>query len=200
MGCQGRGVLDWTAIVLFAASILLLLLTLIEIGTFKVLEKPRVYSYRGSDYPREWDLPPLQRAQITMENSVHFAYNTTLGEKEWEAALPSGGGMLHFGENMEEPYTISMFHQIRCLNVIRKGLIKFEDGGRMQKPDALVHHCMNYLRQMVLCRSDLQLEHARHLARGIVVSDITHSTCKDWTAVYEAAEENHRMYQVHRAK
>ncbi|EAU82127.2 hypothetical protein CC1G_09586 [Coprinopsis cinerea okayama7 len=140
-----------------------------------------------------------------MENSVHFAYNTSLSDREWEATLPSGGGILYLGSSSSssssdeadtlEPYSISMFHQIRCLNIIRKGLIKFEDGGRKQKPDELVHHCMNYLRQMVLCRADLRLEHGRHLRRGIVVSDITHSTCRDWSAVYEAAEENYRRYQ-----
>lgn len=129
-----------------------------------------------------------------MENSVHFAYNTSLGALEWKSTLPSGGGILHLGDHLE-PYSISLFHELRCLDVVREGFVKFEKSGRTVKPDALVHHCMNYLRQMILCRSDLELEHARHLMRGIVVSDIAHRTCKDWTEVYKAAEENYLQYR-----
>ena len=147
----------------------------------------------GSDHSQRWDIPPLENVQITIENSVHFALDSPLGSLEWNSTLPSGGGFLYLGENLEQ-FSISTFHQLRCLDIVRQGLVKFRNEGRRHTPDALVHHCMNYLRQMILCRSDLRLEHGRHLSRGIAVSDVTHSTCKDWGPVFKAAEDNYRNY------
>ncbi|EDR06667.1 uncharacterized protein LACBIDRAFT_299713 [Laccaria bicolor S238N-H82] len=153
----------------------------------------REYLYEGSDYPQRWDILPLENVQITIENSVHFALDSPLGGLEWNSTLPSGGGFLYLGENLEQ-FSISTFHQLRCLDIVRQGLVKFRNEGRRRTPNALVHHCMNYLRQMILCRSDLRLEHGRHLLRGIAVSDVTHSTCKDWGPVFKAAEDNYRNY------
>ena len=92
---------------------------------------------------------------------------------------------------------VSMFHQLRCLDIIREVIVDFyldtSPDATISRP-AIVQHCMNYLRQAVMCRGDLHLETVR--ASGgpqVTVSAVTHS-CKDWTAVYEAAEENWREY------
>lgn len=166
-------------------------------GSFPEIRRIRASSslavYEGSDYPQRWDIPPLKNVQITIENSVHFALDSPLGSLEWNSTLPSGGGFLYLGENLEQ-FSISTFHQLRCLDIVRQGLVKFRNEGRRRTPDDLVHHCMNYLRQMILCRSDMRLEHGRHLSRGIAVSDVTHSTCKDWGPVFKAAEDNYRNY------
>jgi hypothetical protein len=89
-----------------------------------------------------------------------------------------------------------MFHQLRCLNIIRQGLADFQQNDRRKPPEKKVEQCMDYIKQMVLCRADVRLESARNpTGPGIAVSDVTH-TCRDWTRVYEAAEENFRAYQV----
>ncbi|KAL0573265.1 hypothetical protein V5O48_008692 [Marasmius crinis-equi] len=116
-----------------------------------------------------WDLH-LDRVYMSMENSVHFAYNTDLGANEWNATLPSGSGRLLLGPPDEEtPQTISLFHQLRCLDIIRHSIMAFRDVETRQAPEKVAHHCMNYLRQMVgpsagqictlnLCGATLDLE------------------------------------------
>ncbi|KIK54824.1 hypothetical protein GYMLUDRAFT_206115 [Collybiopsis luxurians FD-317 M1] len=136
-----------------------------------------------------------------MENSVHYKFNTELGAKEWEALLPGDGGRIWLSDNGQGkvPYTISMFHQLECLNVIRQSLVAFRHRNPLvppQSPSRLTHHCMNYLRQMVLCRSDIHLESVRnHIGPRVAVSDVTHE-CLDWTAVYSAAEQNSNRSSV----
>lgn len=90
-----------------------------------------------------------------------------------------------------------MFHQMRCLDIIRDVVVDYYlDSSPNARPGKrkLVHHCMNYLRQTVMCRGDLHIETVRAPSGPTVtVSAVTHS-CKDWTAVYDAAEENYRGF------
>lgn len=156
------------------------------------------YSYRGDDYPREWDIPALSQVLMNMENSVHYSLNTSLSSQEWAALLPNQG-IIYLGHDRHnpQPFTTSLFHQLRCLNIIRQQIVSFRssDPKHRQEPSRLASHCMNYLRQMVLCRSNLHLESVRsHVGPRVAVSDVTRR-CKDWKAVYDAAESNQRQYQ-----
>ncbi len=153
-------------------------------------------AYRGRDFPPSWLIPPLSDVKLFHEDSVHYALETELGVAEWKASLPSGGALLYLGPDFR-PFTLSMFHQLRCLDILREILVDFYFD---QSPNAtygqqeLAQHCMNYLRQTVLCRADLRLENVRAPSGPqMTVPSVTHS-CKDWTAVYDAAEENFREY------
>ncbi|RDX57167.1 hypothetical protein OH76DRAFT_1394946 [Lentinus brumalis] len=153
-------------------------------------------AYRGRDYPRAWPLPPLAPVHLSHEDSVHYSLETEVGVAEWNATLPSGGAVIHLGPD-GRPFTVSMFHQMRCLDIIRDVVVSYyldsSPNARPGKPK-LVHHCMNYLRQTVMCRGDLHIETVRAPSGPTVtVSAVTHS-CKDWTAVYDAAEENYRGF------
>ena len=155
-----------------------------------------IAAYRGRDYPRAWPLPPLGPVHLSHEDSVHYSLETDLGVSEWNATLPSGGTVIHLGPD-GRPFTVSMFHQLRCLDIIRDVVVGFyldnSPDARPGKRD-IVQHCMNYLRQTVMCRGDLHIETVRAPSGPTVtVSAVTHS-CKDWTAVYDAAEENYQKF------
>lgn len=156
----------------------------------------RFTGYRGDDYPRTWSLPPLRTAHLSHEDSFHYALETELGIAEWNATLPSGGAVLRLGPD-HRSFTLSMFHQLRCLNIIRDTLVYLyhdRSAGMESRRARMAEHCMNYLRQTVSCRADLRLETVRAPSGGqVTASDITH-TCKDWTAVYRAAEDNYERY------
>lgn len=143
---------------------------------------------------RIWAIGPLETVHMSYETSRHYSIDSHVGEAEWNATLPTGGAIVYLGPH-REPFTISMFHQLRCLNIVRTAILDTRSERprhRTRHVQGHVNHCMNYLRQMVLCRMDTTLESVRAtLGRGITVWDMTH-TCKDWTAVYEAAERNHR--------
>lgn len=146
--------------------------------------------------PRIWEIGALETIHMAYEDTVHYSIETPVGELEWNATLPTGGAVIHLGPQ-RRPYTVSLFHQLRCLNIIRTSILGIHGNSSPQnaRPGRdLVGHCMNYLRQMVLCRMDTRLESLRTMfGRGITVWDITH-TCRDWTMVYEAAERNYREY------
>ncbi|KAF5390968.1 hypothetical protein D9757_004013 [Collybiopsis confluens] len=153
-----------------------------------------VFAYRDNDHPEVWHIAELGDVYLNVENTVHYALDTAFGRAEWNTTLPSHGIRLHFGADASETFTVSLFHQLYCLNVIRIALSKFSDPEVRQLPQVETVQCMDYIRQMVLCRANLRLESARNpTGPGIAVADVTH-TCKDWTAVYSAAQENWEAY------
>lgn len=148
----------------------------------------------GKDFPRTWELPPLEDVYMSRENSAHYAFNATLSDLEWKHLLPSNGGIISFGDRSQpQRFTISLFHQIKCLDIIRRSLLAFR-GPERRRPDHLTHHCMNYLRQMVLCRSNIDLESIHtHQGPRVTLSEVTHQ-CRDWEAVYASTEANIQVY------
>ena len=78
-----------------------------------------------------------------------------------------------------------MFHQLHCVEKMRKALDTPDD------PIATIthlQHCMNYIRQMILCGSDTTLEPVGSEGVGV-----TH-TCRDWNVVYETIEDNYERW------
>lgn len=138
---------------------------------------------------------------MSLENTVHYAFDTPQGRAEWNTTLPSGGAIIHLGPNYRA-FTVGMFHHVRCLVILREylddlysdKLTKYpSDSRRLQ----IASHCINNLRQMVLCNSDLRLETVRAArGHGLTVPEVTH-TCLDWEAVYAVAEDNYEDFKKH---
>lgn len=127
---------------------------------------------------------------MIVHDSTRFSLETDAGAKVYEDMLPNGH-LVHVGENWE-PHTVSMFHQLRCLQIIGETYLS---PGR-NKSRELSEHCLNYLRQMFLCKPSLQLESIRTDARGESQTSRPYETvCNDWTAVYDAVEENQRKHE-----
>ncbi|GJE88768.1 hypothetical protein PsYK624_048530 [Phanerochaete sordida] len=185
-----------TAVILSLFTFVVLLATalLAALGPQTLSGKvaPReTYTYRGRDYPRSWEIGPLPPVELVFESTVHYTIGNSRGALEWNSTLPSGGAVVHLGPE-QRPFTVSLFHQLRCLNIIRTSIEAVYADELYD--EQMSHHCMNYLRQMVLCRADTRLEPIRAIeGGGRTVSDVGH-TCADWTVVYEAAEQNYREY------
>ncbi|KIJ54693.1 hypothetical protein M422DRAFT_153035 [Sphaerobolus stellatus SS14] len=125
---------------------------------------------------------------MAFEDTQRYMLETPEGEREWEALLPLGGGIIRLGEQ-REPATISMFHQLDCLNIMRKAIVAQASNTSYQGPGGLERHCINYVRQMVLCRSDIRLENVKDI--GLHSTEITSLyTCRDWEVVYQNANKN----------
>jgi hypothetical protein len=77
-----------------------------------------------------------------------------------------------------------MFHQLRCLNVIRSAVAG--DSSISQEHQT---HCLNYLRQMVLCRGSTFTESIRGPVEDREVVRESY-TCRDWEAVYRELNNN----------
>ena len=146
-----------------------------------------------------WLTKPLPIAHLPMENTVHYDLGTDLGILEWNnATLPGpnhdGVVWLTMKGGERKPFTFALFHQLRCLNIVRESLMARRHPP-YTNPSRLAIHCMNYIRQMVLCRGDLSMESARHpVGPNTVVSDVTH-VCRDWSVIWDEVEGNESYHR-----
>ena len=150
----------------------------------------RMYAkaYVGSDHPRTLDIGYLPPIRMNIEPTKHYQLSGYNADSEW-AALAPHNGILHLGP-YRQPYSISLFHQLRCLDIIRRDTVE----SLPPEDSKLSRHCLNYMRQMVLCRADLALDPV--LGRGVdarVRPDT--NQCVDWRPVYEELEKNQREYE-----
>lgn len=178
--------------VVVAISMLLLL------GSWYLLHGPKPAEVAASRIyippSRVWDVSTNKKVRKATEDTVHYDLSTDFGNAEWASVFPRGGGLVHLGAK-DEPFTVSMFHELRCLDIIGHEVVARLRARSASPPAPLVEHCMGYIRQMILCRADTTLESAKaSYGDHIVMKGVVH-TCNDWSAVYAAAEANYDEYQ-----
>ncbi|KAJ7622537.1 hypothetical protein FB45DRAFT_927919 [Roridomyces roridus] len=124
--------------------------------------------------------------------SAHYQFDTAEGAEEYGKLLPPGGYMVHVLDKdtgSVQPYTVTLFHQMKCLDILRQEYLALEPGNT---PSPVTHHCLNYLRQSILCRPNIRLESVKNTV-GTAIRDYE-SVCMDWTKVYEEAERNYGVF------
>lgn len=126
--------------------------------------------------------PASTSVLLAFDNSRHFSLATPQGLAEQSAIIPSNGGIISHPSN-NETYTISMFHQLGCLSVISNDITR--DVIAQPEPSRLARHCLNYLRQMIECRGDVNLEGFQSTNSHVPVDLYRNYVCKDWGKVYE---------------
>lgn len=99
--------------------------------------------------------------------------------------------------------SVSMLHQLHCVEKMRRGLDNPDD-----EYATIPHlqHCMNYIRQMILCASDLTLEPERDASHAINSSHpegltrpgvgVTH-VCRNWEDAYTSIEANFEEWEAY---
>ena len=107
--------------------------------------------------------------------------------------LPSGQHLVRLASQSEdedlEVYTVMLFHQLRCLDIIR------EDFVLTAGSSPLARHCLNYLRQTILCHPDLRLESVRRSeGQKPTTTREYEAVCRDWSSVYKEAERNYKTF------
>lgn len=126
---------------------------------------------------------------LHIDGSAHYALDAVDSDKEWSSLLPSGGHVVHISRESGsvEKHTVTLFHQMRCLDVIRH-----EYNAATGRPSPLVKHCMSYLHQMLLCQLNPSLESTKNVLGSVERS--YNAVCRDWTALYDEAERNYASY------
>lgn len=90
---------------------------------------------------------------MLVEDTLHYQLDTEEGIEQWAQLVPSDGGQI-FIASEDAPQTLSMFHQLRCLDTIRAAIVASHtppDSIDREEGSVLsgrVRHCMNYLRQV----------------------------------------------------
>ncbi|KAI0095201.1 hypothetical protein BDY19DRAFT_916741 [Irpex rosettiformis] len=123
---------------------------------------------------------------MLIEDSVHYKLNSAF-DPEWNALVPSYAFKT---SNDNGPFTITLFHQLHCLNILRIDFAKLmNDTHDLSGDPSLRKHCLNYLRQTALCHGDLHIEPITEAGN----TERTHEyMCRDWTLIYDAVESVYR--------
>ncbi|KAJ7888491.1 hypothetical protein B0H13DRAFT_1627060 [Mycena leptocephala] len=140
--------------------------------------------YKGNDHPYKLPLQvPLVALKI--EDSERYSLSGFNAYVDWRSTdlFPGGNGFVRLGP--DGCTGIAMFHQMHCLQIIRTAIVEGE-------ADHHVGHCLNLLRQTVLCTSDTTLD-ALNSKLGTDGLGIVH-VCRDWQKVYDFVEENQLRY------
>ncbi|KAJ7065983.1 hypothetical protein B0H15DRAFT_918569 [Mycena belliarum] len=128
---------------------------------------------------------------LRITNAKHYSLDD---DDEWSKILPASGHLIHVTEDdsgsvLPRPYTVTLFHQLKCLDIIRTQY--------KQPPGTPIHprtrHCMNYLRQILLCRPNLRLE-AVEDEFGLTDRYSYDTVCRDWSSLYDEVERNQLAY------
>ncbi|THH03236.1 hypothetical protein EW145_g6421 [Phellinidium pouzarii] len=181
--------------VLLTLSLINLVIVVKRLAVFRDLQKTDTYSYVGNDFPELLPLDrPLTLVDRTFTNSTaDYPIHGPDAEPAWNRVYPDGFGFVRLGTE-RRILCVSMFHQLHCVEKMRRALDNPDD------PLATLphlQHCMNYIRQMILCGSDLTLEPEeynpvtrRKEATGV---GVTH-TCRDSSVAYDTINDNYARW------
>ncbi|KAI0043398.1 hypothetical protein FA95DRAFT_1498722 [Auriscalpium vulgare] len=146
---------------------------------------PKEYSYAGSDHPAQLPLDLPAVGLVLEYGDPHFSL---WDDAEWGTLFPAEG-FTDLGPS-QQPYLLSMIHQMHCLDIIRVGFLTNRTGAAHH-----VEHCLRYLRQIVLCKADTTLEETvmkeidgRNETGGSGVGMV--HRCRDWTKVRQYLLDN----------
>ncbi|KAJ7573308.1 hypothetical protein C8J56DRAFT_506558 [Mycena floridula] len=125
------------------------------------------------------------QVQITVEETVRYRFPSEEAPMEWYSSYPLGFGTFRIAN--QKTLFVSMVHQYHCIETFGRQLTRTNrtrDWGHL-------HHCLNYIREMVLCHPDLTLEPGDFSTRNFTIDRIgaTH-TCRDLSPVYDALGRN----------
>ncbi|PBK70019.1 hypothetical protein ARMSODRAFT_885487, partial [Armillaria solidipes] len=123
--------------------------------------------------------------------AVHYGMEGQENDEEFAKLLPSSGHTVHISPSNSvdesETYTVTLFHQLKCLDIIRR-----EYGETYPSTPELTQHCLTYLHQTILCRPYLGLEVTKNV--GATAKKSREMVCKDWEVIYREAERNWAAY------
>ncbi|KAK7452710.1 hypothetical protein VKT23_012111 [Stygiomarasmius scandens] len=153
--------------------------------TQEILDNDTIPRY----FPVDFGSHPIR---LPLEESVHYSTeHSPVTDAEW-AALTPGDGLVYLG-NPPRVYTATMFHQLRCLDILRSAMNNHYHAEAVPQMPELAQHCLNYIRQTITCTGDVHISDTLcHHGHPEVREDPL--ICRDWTRAYEALEGNQREY------
>ncbi|KAJ7699278.1 hypothetical protein B0H17DRAFT_926522 [Mycena rosella] len=158
------------------------------------------YSYIGRDYPLQYPMMPLDDVAMTLHESVHFSLNASdpVTTEEWVlySSIPKGVGRTRLGPQ-QRVFVLTVSHQMHCLRRIHVAFLNREDTLASR---GHIHHCLNYLRQTLLCEAADTLERGDFMARDYSLERVGDTlVCKDWEKAFEVFDEKYSEWMAWRA-
>jgi len=95
-------------------------------------------------------------------------------------------------ESTSEGFVLAVMHQLHCVGNLKHAVVEFENSGTSTVPFEHMHHCVEILRQAIMCHGDLTLE--RPDFEGPAYRDASGwgnvHFCRDWTRILDWVSEN----------
>ncbi|KAJ7912543.1 hypothetical protein B0H13DRAFT_1613508, partial [Mycena leptocephala] len=138
------------------------------------------------DYPELWEISSLHEVAMLAEETRSYPIEGHDALEIWATSSSKGFGYVRLGPE-KRAFAVAMFHELHCVRLMRAALAGRYDASSRGH----MHHCLNYIRQMILCSPNLTLEPANILARDFETDRVgaTH-ICADWSALYAEASRN----------
>ncbi|KAH8091354.1 hypothetical protein BXZ70DRAFT_1011168 [Cristinia sonorae] len=146
------------------------------------------FTYTSDDHPTNFP-PSLPKVKYTLQR-LDDSFSL-YSDDDWGTIFPKPwSGFMSLGPD-NQPYTLTLYHQLHCLDAIRVSFVVNGTGSGEH-----VEHCLRYLKQTLLCNADTTLEPAhwlRNTAGGRVPASngvgVVHE-CKGWEALRRIVEDN----------
>jgi len=157
--------------------------------------------------PPQSFFPDIPIKEVQFQFPTDYGDTGDLGDRLWKEMMPLGAGFLRVpfprmydmpssklipGDyQLAEIYSMSITHQLHCLAVLRHVIMKYEVHSKSRfAGDGHEYHCLDYIRQAILCAGDTTLDHAEGSDRksGFSGAGATHQ-CRDWEAIKAFAVE-----------
>ncbi|KAK5163963.1 uncharacterized protein LTR77_010359 [Saxophila tyrrhenica] len=179
-----------------------------------------LYFATRSDGGIKSPIPTMPKKFVKFEqNPLYAGPSTQEIDQAWGSLTPDGDGFLIIDNprtynlppgkqtSKGEVYDVSLFHQLHCLTNIRKhmilltGALGSNNTEQIQKvlldPEVPhMYHCLDYIRQALMCAGDLTIEWPREEEDGRRFAfdgwGITHE-CKSWDAIMKYMADNDIM-------
>lgn len=149
----------------------------------------------SSNNPDAHTLPiTLHPAALKVEATENYHI---LNDAQWSTTFTSSE-YTKLGSDLK-PYKPATYHQMRCLDLLRRAVVHYNwlDTSLEKRRLWHVNHCLNMMRQAILCNGDITLEPSYVLnvfngrnqsaASGL---DVMH-VCRDWTQVIGFAKASY---------
>jgi len=192
---------------------LTLLLLVLGLGLVQHHEAKRGPADAGLLNPQAF-WPTIPRRLVRYQPNPLFLQPGSRSDRAWDGILPLGAGYIRIPsprrfdmpsslpieddpENAEV-YAVSVAHQLHCLAMLRNAFIHYQSGSAeaftMQKH---VPHCLDYLRQALLCAGDTTIEPGEVLCvdgnddcSPTFTGEASQHYCRDWGVIHDHMEAN----------
>ena len=146
-------------------------------------------AFLGDDYPLLFPAKGAKQGlRMSVEESVHYTLLDPQSPDEWLYISSVGDGHLRLGPGYRM-FGVGFTHQQHCLQYLIAMLRNQHPVHGAQK----IHteHCLNHIRQYVLCDADITLEPADVFSRNWTTERwIGEHQCVDWKTVMAEFEES----------
>ncbi|KLO18219.1 hypothetical protein SCHPADRAFT_125502 [Schizopora paradoxa] len=144
------------------------------------------YTYMSRDYPKFLPLE-LPKTLLATDDFEEYQVYGEAAVDDWSMQVPRNNGAVRLGDN-HRALIVATGHELHCLYRMISAM-NYPDIPASAPEHSL--HCLDYLRQSILCNADLTLERFDPLERVISQPKLgTVHVCRDWTVLFKSLEEN----------